>query len=81
MDNQLYSILAAKVHRTRREIIMTFWSKLDDIERDVMRLRYYNELSYDKIMSSLSLSRNAVIMSEQSALSKFRQYPIKGENR
>lgn len=81
MDNVLYSILAAKTHRTRREIIMVFWSKLTEIERDVMRLRYYSEISYTKIMQRLSLSRNTVRRAEQSALSKFKQYPLKGEYR
>ena len=80
MDNALYSILAAKVGRHRREIIMTFWSKLSEIEREVMRLRYYSELTYSEIMRRLSLSRDSVRRAEQNALNKFRQYPLKGEN-
>ena len=79
MDKALYSILAAKVDRHRREIIMTFWSKLTKVEREVMRLRYYSELTYSEIMRRLSLSRDSVRRAEQNALNKFRQYPLKGE--
>ena len=57
-----------------KKLIMRYWHKLKPNQQRVIKMRYWDEMTYDEIGDELNLSKNRIAHIENKALSLLRYY-------